>query len=331
MVESGQNLTLRCKIVALSASEYSHDGAHRMSARGLMRRIPARINLSGEEITLVGLATMFAISIAVLFANVLLLPLRVYLTGTVTASAIDQCREQGMAEAPGRIYTVRTRGSSDFIPIAMCDPEVSGDGVTVVDSKIAATTVAVRGTPTLVKIYFGLDGPYAKAFIAALLLGCGLTLYRAKTILRFGSEEVRKAWSPVTSGKDDRWKSLTKASEVLTDFLFLGLIVVATGLVVYALFRTTLYIHGETWFSVLAVGSLAIIWSSIPLKVITLAWKTYKSSLFVILRNLVSGLLMLGSIRTIYKMPHTAEFTSIHGLLTFVVTVLKVSIGLDAK
>ncbi len=123
---------------------------------------------------------------------------------------------------------------------------------------------------------------------------------------------------------------MVKASEVLTDFLFLGLIVVATGIVVYALFRTTLYAHGETWFSVLAVGTLAIIWSPLPLKVIALAWKTYKSPLFEILRNLVSGLLMLGSIRTIYKMPHAAELTSFHGFLTFVVAVLRVSIGLDA-
>ena len=135
----------------------------------------------------------------------------------------------------------------------------------------------------------------------------------------------------MTSAKDERWKSLIKASEVLTDLLFLGLIVVATGIVVYAMFRTTLYIHGEIWFSALAVGTLAIIWSSIPLKVITLAWKTYKMPLFVILRNLVSVLLMFGSIRTIYKMPQAAEFTSVHGFFTFVVAVLKVSIGLDAK
>ena len=73
--------------------------------------------------------------------------------------------------------------------------------------------------------------------------------------------------------RDGQWKALTKASEVLTDFLFLGLIVVAAGIVVYAMFRTTLYIHGRIWFSVFAVGALAIIWSPIPLKVTRLPGK----------------------------------------------------------
>jgi hypothetical protein len=302
-----------------------------MSARELMRRIPTKINESIAGVVFVGLAAALAVSTAVAIANVLLLPLRVYLTSAETASVIDECRYIDRSFEPGRIndaYLVRTRGSSDFVPIASCDPRVTGDSVTVLYSKIAAKTVVVRGKPTLIKIYLGLDGPAGSAFMFALLLGCGLTLYRAKTILGFGSAEVRTAWAPVTFAKGERWKSLIKASEVITDFLFLGLIVVATGIVVYAMFRNTLYIHGEIWFSVLAVGTLAIVWSSIPLKVIVLAWKTYKTPLFVILRNLVSGLLMLGSIRTIYKMPPT-EFTSVHGFLTFVLAVLKAAIGLD--
>jgi hypothetical protein len=144
-----------------------------------MRRMPAKINESGVEIVPAGLATAVAFAIAVAFANVLLLPLRAFLTGAVTATVIDQCRYKELSFEPSILHTaylVRTRGSSDFISIATCDPKVTGDCVTVIDSKIAATTVAVRGDPTLIKIYLGLDGPAGSSFMVVLLLGCGLTL-----------------------------------------------------------------------------------------------------------------------------------------------------------
>ncbi len=260
MVKSGKNLSHRLGMAAARAFK---------SAREFIAGIPDKVKESYPLIVLVGSFTLLAVSIAVLGANGLLFPLRVYLTGTATPGIIGECQVKVVgARHPAAFFSVRIRGSSDFIPIARCDPKVTGESVSVIHSKIADTTVAVKGGPTLLKIYLALDGPYGLGSIVLLILACGLTLHRAKTILRFGSTEIRTAWAPVTRSKDERWKSLVKASEVLTDFLFLGLIVVATGIVVYALFRTTLYAHGETWFSVLAVGTLAITFSGRGLQMI---------------------------------------------------------------
>lgn len=301
---------------------------HAEQQRRPMHRSTAKLNELPLITAFFGSVAVLAVCLSVVCANLLLLPLRVYLTGVATASVIDECSHVGIRHP---VYTVRVKGSSDFIPTLECQPKDIGHPVTVIYSKIASKTVAVRGGPNLLKIYLALDIPAGPGLVLLLLLTCGLTLYRARTILRFGSTEIRSAWAPLTFAKGERGKSLVRASEVVTDFFFLGLIVVATGIIVYTLFRTTLYIQGATWFSLFAIGTLAIVWSPIPLKIIRFSWKTYKSSLFVIVRNLVACLLMLGSIRTIYKMPDTVEFNSLHGFFAFVFAVLKVSVGLDAK
>ena len=307
-----------------------------MAVRQLIHRVTVKIRASVLTFGLAALGVALAVALAVAIANISLLPLRVYLTGTVTTSVIDQCRVVELGGEPGTgphdANFVRTRGSDSFILVDACDPKSSGQPVTVISSKIADKTVGVTDHILLIGIYFALDGSAGTSFIFALLLGCGLTLYRTATIFRFASKEFRTAWAPLTFSKGDRWKSMVKGSELLTDFLFLGLIIGSIGIVVYAMFRTLLYMqHGGVWFSALAIIALAIIWSSAPLKVVALAWKGYRTPLFTILRNLVSGLLMLGSIRTIYKMPAGADLASLQGFVNFVVAVVRASIGLDVN
>jgi len=297
----------------------------------LRSRIPTKNHKSGIHIALVSSAVAIAIALAVAFANVLLLPLRVYFTGTARVGVIDQCEYR---EATGEngftigAYFVRIRGSTDFIPTSKCDPKVTGNPVTVFHSDIAAKTIAVRGYPTLIEVCLSMGPLITSYFLVVLMLSSGFSVYRATTILQFGLTEFKSAWSPLSFTNEKRWKSILRASEVLTDFLFLGLIVVTVAIVVYSIFRTTLYIHGPTWFSVFAVSTLGTVWSSIPLRVIRLSWKTYKSPLWGLLRNLVAAFLMFGSIRTISKMPHNADLYSVHGLFALVLAVLKASIGL---
>jgi hypothetical protein len=302
----------------------------------IQHRITQWTNRFGLKFVFIAGGVMLAIALAIQVANMLLLPIRVYLTGTETATVVESCRCKEIAtEQPMGIVdycVVRAKGLSEYVPIKSCEPKTSGEAVTVIDSTVAGKRVAVMGKAKLARMYLGMYGSAGPSLLMVILVGCGVTLYRVRTILRFAIAELRFAWAPLKFSKAERLRSFVKASEALTDFLFLGLIIGATGVISYAMFRALLYLrHGAILFSALAIASLTIVWSPAPLKVITYVWKAYKSPPVVILRNLVSGLLMVGAIRVIAQLPRDADFASIQGIAILVLAVLKASIGLDVK
>jgi len=122
-----------------------------------------------------------------------------------------------------------------------------------------------------------------------------------------------------------------QASEFAFDLVFLALIFVVLGIVVYLLFKGMLFLESgsQWWFGLLSLGVIVFVWSPAPNWIVTRAWLSYRRGVLRLLRNLVASALMLAAIANLVAFARTADFEQYGSLLELGMAIGRAMLGFD--